>query len=140
LDPSGGRISYLINREFPYYQMGCLYRSADCFVSAGRGEGWDMPLMEAMACGVPAIATDWGGHKEFIHAGIAYPLAIKGTIPAEARCPYYAGYRWADPDRDHLEHLFRHIYENRQEAAESRSKDIGFMCKPLTWSSVAASA
>ena len=28
---------------------GALYRSADCYVSAGRGEGWDMPLMEAMA-------------------------------------------------------------------------------------------
>ena len=53
LSAGGGRIAFLHNREFPYHQLGALYRSADCYVSAGRGEGWDMPLMEAMACGLP---------------------------------------------------------------------------------------
>ena len=74
-----------------------------------------------------------GGHTEFIHTGIAYPLAIKGTIPAEAKCPYYAGYRWADPDRDHLAHLFRHIYENREEAAEIGRAAADELLRKWTW-------
>ena len=61
-----------------------------------------MPLMEAMACGLPSIATDWGAHTEFVHEGIAYPLRIRTTIPAVAKCPYYEGFRWADPDPEHL--------------------------------------
>lgn len=116
LKERGGRISFIFNREFPYYQLGSFYRSADCYISAGRGEGWDMPLMEAMACGLPSIATDWGAHTEFVHEGIAYPLRIRRTIPAVAKCPYYEGYRWADPDPEHLRHLLRHVYENRDEA------------------------
>lgn len=116
LKESGGRISYLFNLEFPHYQLGSLYHSADCFVSVSRGEGWDMPLMEAMACGLPAIATDWGAHKEFVHEEIAYPLRCRGTVPAVAKCPYYAGFSWADPDPEHLRHLLREIYENRDEA------------------------
>ncbi|MFL6198293.1 MAG: glycosyltransferase [Thermoanaerobaculia bacterium] len=116
LKESGGRISYLFNLEFPHYQLGSLYRSADCFVAVSRGEGWNMPLMEAMACGLPAIATDWGAHQEFVHDGIAYPLRIRGTVPAVAKCPYYAGFSWADPDPEHLRHLLREVYENRDEA------------------------
>jgi len=118
LHRAGGRIAFLFNRELPYAELPALYRSADCFVSAGHGEGWDMPLMEAMACGLPSIATSWGAHWEYLHDGIAYPLRIRGTIPAVAACPYYAGFSWGDPDPRHLGELLRHVFENRAEAAE----------------------
>jgi GT2 family glycosyltransferase len=116
LKESGGKVSFLFNREFPYYQLGSFYRSADCYISAGRGEGWDMPLMEAMACGLPSIATDWGAHTEFVHEGIAYPLRVRKTIPAIAKCPYYEGFRWADPDPEHLRALLREVCDDREEA------------------------
>jgi len=133
LRESGGRISYLFNLEFPHYQLGSLYRSADCFVTAARGEGWDMPLMEAMACGVPCIATDWGAHREYFHLGIGYPLAIKGTIPAVAKCPYYAGFRWADPDEEHLRALLREVYENRAEARRRGAAAAREMAEKWSW-------
>eukprot|EP00758_Cryptobia_borreli_P013600 Tbor_TRINITY_DN5848_c3_g1::TRINITY_DN5848_c3_g1_i3::g.6182::m.6182 len=43
-----------------------LYTTHDAFVLPTRGEGWGLPLMEAMAMGLPAIATDWGGQVEFM--------------------------------------------------------------------------
>jgi hypothetical protein len=39
-------------------------------------------------------------------------------IPAEARCPYYAGFRWADPSYEHLRAQMRRVFENRREAEE----------------------
>jgi len=133
LKDSGGKISFLFNREFPYYQLGSFYRSADCFISAGRGEGWDMPLMEAMACGLPTIATDWGAHTEFVHEGIAYPLRVKGTIPAVAKCPYYEGFSWADPDPDHLRFLLREVYEHRDEARRRGARAAREMAEKWSW-------
>ena len=133
LRESGGRISYLLNVEFPHYQLGCLYRSADCYVAASRGEGWDLPVMEALACGVPAIATDWGGHREFFHAGIGYPLAVRRLVPAVARCPYYTGFRWAEPDREHLRQLLREVYENRERAAALGAAAAREMASRWTW-------
>ena len=127
LRETGGQISYLLNLEFPHYQLGSLYRSADCFVSVSRGEGWNMPLMEAMACGLPSIATDWGAHQEFVTEANAYPLRVRGTVPAVAKCPYYLGFRWADPDPDHLRHLLRHVYDHRDEArgrGEAAAREI----------------
>jgi len=118
LDEDGGRVLFLHNREIPYHELGALYRSADCYLAASRGEGWDMPLMEAMACGLPAIATDWGAHRDFLDADNGYPLRVRGLVPAgDARCPYYRGFSWADPDPEHLATLLRHVLENRDEAA-----------------------
>ncbi|MEO8056196.1 MAG: glycosyltransferase [Acidobacteriota bacterium] len=133
LSTRGGRIAILHNREFPYHQLGALYRSADCYVSAARGEGWDMPLMEAMACGLPSIATDWGAHTEFVHEGISYPLRIRGLVPADARAPYYKGFRWADPDPEHLSHLFRRVVDHRDEAAAKGRRAAVEMAAMWTW-------
>jgi glycosyltransferase involved in cell wall biosynthesis len=133
LKESGGQICFIFNHEFPYSQLGSLYRSVDCYVSAGRGEGWDMPLMEAMACGLPSIATDWGGHTEHAHAGICYPLRIRNTVPASDQSPYYRGFRWADPDPDHLRHLLRDIYENREEAKRRGVAAAREMAEKWTW-------
>jgi GT2 family glycosyltransferase len=137
LSSSGGRISYLFNMDIPHCQLPALYRSADCFVSTSRGEGWGMPLLEAMACGLPAIATDWGGHQEFFDERVGYPLRIRGTVPAVARCPYYEGHRWADPDPEHLRHLLRWVYEHREEAAERGSRAALEASQRWTWESTA---
>ncbi|MCG8348706.1 MAG: glycosyltransferase [Chloroflexales bacterium] len=109
-------IAFLYNQQIPTAELGSLYRSADCFVLPTRGEGWGMPILEAMACGLPVIATAWGGQTEFLHAGVGYPLQVRAYIPAVAKCPYYRGWRWADPDLEHLVYLMRYVYENPVES------------------------
>jgi glycosyltransferase involved in cell wall biosynthesis len=47
-------------------KLADLYRGADAFALATHGEGWGLPLLEAMACGLPTIATDWGGQLDFM--------------------------------------------------------------------------
>ena len=133
LPPSGGRISYLLNVEVPHYQLAALYRSADCYVSPSRGEGWDMPLIEAMATGRPSIATDWGAHTEYVREGIAFPLRIRGTVPVTGAGPYYEGRHWADPDPEHLRYLLRRVYEYRDEAKKVGAAGAREVAERWTW-------
>lgn len=138
LKAGGGRISYLLNRAIPYHELGALYGSADCFVSTSRGEGWGMPVLEALACGLPVIATDWGGHTAYLHEGIAYPLRVRATELARAKCPYYEGLRWADPDEEHLRHLLRHVSEQREEARTRGRTAAQEIAARWTWEHAAA--
>ena len=43
-----------------------LYHSATHFVFPSKCEGWGLPLLEAIACGLKVIATDFGGQSEFL--------------------------------------------------------------------------
>jgi len=129
--PPSAPIVVMVNPEFAGYQMGALYRSADCFVLPSRGEGWGMPVLEAMACGLPVIATDWGGPADFLHEGVGFPLGVAKMVAAEARCPYYEGFEWAEPDPDHLRSLLRQVFSAPDEA---RSRGVAAAAEvSATW-------
>ena len=131
--PPGPPITILLNPEFKDHQMGSLYRSADCFVLPTRGEGWGMPVLEAMASGLPVIATAWSGPADFLHEGVGYPLQPRSLVPAEARCPYYAGFEWAEPDPDHLKALMREVAENPDAARAKGLAAAAEVASTLSW-------
>ena len=54
------------NGNFSREKMRTLYYSADYFLHPSRCEGWSLPLIEAIACGLPCISTRFGGHSEYL--------------------------------------------------------------------------
>jgi GT2 family glycosyltransferase/glycosyltransferase involved in cell wall biosynthesis len=81
-DPGAVADIDLVLEPVPHTDMPDLYRSADAFVLPTRGEGAGMPVLEAAACGVPVIATAWGGHEELMTAEAAFPVEIERMVEA----------------------------------------------------------
>jgi len=72
-------LSLGINKEVMTFKRGLpekdlwgLYAVADVYLQPSKAEGLGMPVMEAMACGIPVVATDTGGLHELLDNGRGY--------------------------------------------------------------------
>lgn len=59
------RIYHLTGRRTEL-EMAKLYQAADVYITLSRGEGFDLPLLEAAACGLPVIAADHTSHLDLL--------------------------------------------------------------------------
>ena len=61
-----------------------ILRGLDCFVLPSLAEGVSNTILEAMASGLPVIATDVGGNGELVEAGRSGELVPVGDVEAMA--------------------------------------------------------
>ncbi|HPD18841.1 MAG TPA: glycosyltransferase family 4 protein, partial [Candidatus Goldiibacteriota bacterium] len=93
----------IITEEYDEGQMAELMRNADCFVLPSRAEGFGMIYLEAIACGIPVIATNWGGHCDFLNEQNSLLVKCKMTKAGEIQYDNAGGDGFmAEPDRDDL--------------------------------------
>ncbi|MHB1630442.1 MAG: glycosyltransferase, partial [Bacilli bacterium] len=73
LTPNAPEIIY-ISEDLTELQMAALYRSCNVLVHPYRGEGFGLPILEAMASGIPVIVPDKGPAIEFTNRECALYL------------------------------------------------------------------
>ncbi len=59
----------LFRDEVPVWEMPNWYGALDVYVAPQRWEGFGLTPLEAMACGVPVVATDVGAFRELVRSG-----------------------------------------------------------------------
>lgn len=86
-------------------ELAALYRGCDVTVLPYRGEGFGLPLAEALACGKPVIATAAGPAPEFCPPEAAWWVAADEQIVPRALQPpqtMTGPLTWFEPDVDSL--------------------------------------
>jgi len=73
-------------------ELAELYNTFDVFLLLTRGEGFCVPLIEAQACGVPVIVTDYTAPQDLVGAGWKIPIVDKAPILVRSY--------WGNPDID----------------------------------------
>ena len=123
---------YLYDIEIPRWELGRFYTTGSCFLWPSRGEGFGLPALEALACGLPVIASNHSAHLEFLTKnGQPRPgvLLLDGKVEPYIKGDsiYYPGFNWFNPSVDHLRKLMREVFNNYkkyQEQALNTSEDI----------------
>ena len=120
-------------------EMAALYRSCDALVHPYRGEGFGLPIAEAMACGLPVVVPDDGACLDFCnhHTGWLVPARRVPIAPAEWT-PTAGGAWWSETSRLGLVAALRQVVadpaERRRRGAIGRDR----IAARFTWERTAA--
>jgi len=81
-------------------RLRALYGVADCYVSPYRAEGFNLPVIEAIACGTPVIVTRGGATDDFCDDAVACRIAGRAGIHDSSGKDFIG--RYIEPDGDAL--------------------------------------
>ncbi len=116
-------------------------KTGHVFVSCARSEGWNLPLIEAMACGTPSIYSECSAQMEFAK-GKGLPVKIVGEKPANEND--YGRYRMSElpgnyyePDFEDLSRVMRDAYSNYESHKKRSIEESVDLRDKFSWEKIA---
>jgi glycosyltransferase involved in cell wall biosynthesis len=103
--------------------MAMLYQVADAYVSPYRAEGFNLPVLEAAACGIPIICTHGGPTDDFVTDDFAQRIESTTSVVTIDGRPASQ----LDPNLEHLIVLMTSAIEDsrwRKHAAEAGPRHV----------------
>ena len=129
---------YIREDILPPEQIGCFYTMGSCFVLPTHGEGWGLPLFEALASGIPVITTGYGAPNEVLRDDKGKPFPGVHFVDweeGEAKTPYVYmdGNRWAMPKSEDLRAKMRFVFENYKEEKKKAMVTAELIRQKFSW-------
>lgn len=130
---------YCLTGNFTEREMARLYQSCDAYVTASRGEGWNLPMCEAAACGLPVIAPRNSAHAELLDDTTAFLYDTEGMAPwqgGQKVSPWYEGVLFSvlgDKSSAQLVEQLRRVRADREEAATRGGRFCDLVRSKHTW-------
>lgn len=126
----------IVDRDVPQAQLNWLYRFCDALVAPSRGEGFGMPMAEAMLFELPVIVTGWGGQTDFCTPDTAWLCRYDFTYSgSHLDVPHSA---WVEPDPEHLAELLRDVWRASPEDKARRTRPARErVLRDYSWAAVA---
>lgn len=108
---------FIIERGIPFADLWATFVACDVFMLPSKAEGLGMPLMEAMAVGLPCIATDACGMKELLADDRGFLIPYNYTY----RDPFGNGRRYRI-DVTILREVLQWIYDHSDEVDTDKAR------------------
>jgi glycosyltransferase involved in cell wall biosynthesis len=130
--------------------MADLYRQADAFVFPTKAEGFGLPCIEAIACGLPVITTEVSAQRTFLDhipglfASVDYTVAP--IVDVDFTNLYGADYAgeplgtWAIPSIASLRSAMRDVYENRANWRRKGLQASAVIREQFSWDAIGRKA
>nr|WP_314863340.1 glycosyltransferase [uncultured Undibacterium sp.] len=126
----------LVNRDCSDEELAGWYQACDAFVAPSRGEGFGLPIAEAMLFDLPVITTAFGGQVDFCDKDFTWLCDFDFQ---KSRTHLGAMHSvWANPKADHLAVLLREVF-SLPEAQRRLKTDLAkqAVLRDFTWARTA---
>ena len=127
----------VIQDDFSDTQLKGLYLQSSVLVAPSRGEGFGLPIGEAMRLGIPIITTGWGGQLDFVNNENSW-LIDYNFSPSLSHFQLDQSY-WAEPSIEHLSQLLLELFNSSVSDIRLRTEAAKQTTNSFTWDSVAKS-
>lgn len=121
----------IVSEELPTVALPAFYSHYDAFVLATRGEGWGLPIAEAMSMGLPVIVTNFSGPTEYLTKANSFLVSVEKLedVPADQDFGQAENMQWALPSlpvlRRHMRAAFTNPIAARRRGQEARRTILG---------------
>ena len=116
--------------NYKYEELIKLYNYGHVFVSPTRAEAFNMPCLEAMACGLPVITTNFGGQTDFVDDNSGW--LISGELTPVQHEIQYEECQWLTPNISELRKAMREAY-NAEEIRKEKATNAKEVVHQWTW-------
>jgi glycosyltransferase involved in cell wall biosynthesis len=118
-------------------EVAGLYTACDCLVHPFRGEGFALPVIEAMACALPVIVPRGGPCDDYCSDDTTYwiPSRTEPVTGWTNMMPEQPSV--LEPDIQVLSETMRHVFEHRDEARIKGVAGGKFILENYTWQNAA---
>lgn len=132
-DPDAAELE-LLDAELSTDEVAALYRSCDLLVHPYRGEGFGLPVAEAMASGLPVVVTDRGACSDFCDEETAFLIPSR-IVPIDMSDvgPSSTGYQWAEPDGQALAGILRAVWTDPSAAQAKAERGRSRIVSHFSW-------
>ncbi len=99
-------------------EVAAFINECDCGIFCSRAEGWNLGLLESMACSTPVIATDYSGHTEYVNRGNCFIVEVSQNNLEDAHDKkwFHGQGKWSilgpQQEENLVEHM-RYCFKNR---------------------------
>lgn len=122
------------------YDIANSMRAADVGVFPARAEGWNLELLEMMACGKHVITTNYSGHTEFCNNANAHLIEVPERESAFDGVFFHNQGNWAAFEEDQIEQLveYMRVTHSLTQSGVLKSNEAGVnTAKQFTWDNAA---
>jgi glycosyltransferase involved in cell wall biosynthesis len=119
---------HLLHGNMSPEEVASLYKhkNINALISATRGEGFGLPLLEAASSALPIIATNWSGHLDFLNLGSFIKLDYELKEIDKRKIDnniFVPGLKWAEVNEEDFKKKVKNFYKNRK-GIQSKSNKL----------------